>query len=162
VSDHDHPVVTGRSLALDHPDLPELLRFFHGHIGPYAVLGYRIGRRALGLLEAEKYFGMQVTVTAPKRTPYTCLIDGLQVSTGCTTGKGNIAVRPSEPPAGVLFSLQFVAGERRLSVTVPEQVRELLAGWLQAKLTEDELFAKVRDCPANGLWEEVIGGTPTP
>ena len=114
--DHDHPTVTGWNLPLDHPDLLELLRFFHGHVGPYAVLGYRIGQRAMSVLGAEKYFGMQVTVTGPKTTPYTCLIDGLQVSTGCTTGKGNIAVAADDPPPGLLFAIQFGFGNRRLSV----------------------------------------------
>ena len=158
--DHDHPTVTGWNLPLDHPDLLELLRFFHGHVGPYAVLGYRIGQRAMSVLGAEKYFGMQVTVTGPKTTPYTCLIDGLQVSTGCTTGKGNIAVAADDPPPGLLFAIQFGFGNRRLSVRVPESVKGTFAGWLQAGLREEELFAKTRDHPAEELWEEHLSDAP--
>jgi hypothetical protein len=157
VPEHSHPAVTGRNIPLDHPDLPGLLRFFHGHIGPYAVLGYRIGQRAMDVLEAGKYFDMHVTVTGPKTTPYTCLIDGLQVSTGCTLGKGNIAVVPGDPPPGTMFHVEFALQHHRLIVTVPEAVKETFAGWLQARLSEEELFAKTRDCPAEQLWKETLG-----
>jgi len=153
VPDHNHPAVTGHNIPLDHPDVPELLRFFHGHIGPYAVLGYRIGQRAMSALGAGKYFGMQVTVTGPKTTPYTCLIDGLQVSTGCTTGKGNITLAADDPPPGLLFAIEFAVGDRLLLVRVPESVKGTFAGWLQAGLSEEELFAKTRDHPAEKLWE---------
>jgi hypothetical protein len=157
VSDHDHPTVTGRNIPLDNPDLPELLRFFHGHLGPYAVLGYRIGQRAMSVLGAGKYFGMRVTVIGPKTTPYTCLIDGLQVSTGCTMGKGNIVAQSTDPRPGALFDLRFDFRDQRLSVTVPDTVGKTVAGWLQAGLAEDELFAKTRDHPAEELWQETLG-----
>ncbi len=156
MSDHSHPTVTGHNLPLDHPDLPDLLRFFHGHIGPYAVLGYRIGQRAMDVLGAGKHFDMHVTVASPKTTPYTCLIDGLQVSTGCTLGKGNIAPTSDAPPPNALFRVEFEFEERRLVITVPEEAKQIFAGWLQAKLTEEELFAKTRDHPTEELWEEQL------
>ncbi len=157
MSGRSHPAVTGHNIPLDHPDLPGLLRFFHGHIGPYAVLGYRIGQRAMEALGAGKYFDMRIGVTGPKTTPYTCLIDGLQVSTGCTLGKGNVGVAPGDPPPGALFRVEFAFQRRRLVVTVPETVKGVFAGWLQARLSEEELFAKTRDHPAEELWEETLG-----
>lgn len=160
MSDHSHPAVTGHNIPLDHPDLPDLLRFFHGHIGPYAVLGYRIGQRAMDALGAGKYFDMDIEVTGPKTTPYTCLIDGLQVSTGCTLGKGNIALRPDDPPPDALFRLEFTFHNRRLIVTVPVTVKRLFAAWLQAKLPEAELLAKTRDHPADELWTEQLSESP--
>jgi hypothetical protein len=159
VSDHSHPAVSGRNIPLDAPELPDLLRFFHGHIGPYAVLGYRIGQRSMDVLGAAKYFDMHVEVTGPKTTPYTCLIDGLQVSTGCTLGKGNIVVTADDPPPGAMFRLEFACGERRLIITVPETAGRLFAGWLQAGLGEMELFANTRDHPAEELWTEKLSGT---
>lgn len=156
MSDHSHPAVSGRNIPLDAPELPDLLRFFHGHIGPYAVLGYRIGQRAMDALAAGKYFDMDIEVTGLKTTPYTCLIDGLQVSTGCTLGKGNIAVAPDEPPPDVLFRLEFSFHDRRLTVTVPETVKRLFAAWLRAKLSETDLFAKTQYHPAEELWTEQL------
>ena len=63
---------------------------FHGHLGPYLLLGILAGEFALKKLRAEKYFGIEVKVYGANRKPKSCLIDGLQLSTGATYGKGNI------------------------------------------------------------------------
>jgi formylmethanofuran dehydrogenase subunit E len=63
---------------------------FHGHLGPYLVLGLRAGELALKKLKAKKYFGLDVLAWGVNRKPKSCLIDGLQLSTGATYGKGNI------------------------------------------------------------------------
>lgn len=62
---------------------------FHGHLGPYLVLGLKAG------LYANQIFGREPmktkafikTNTTP---PQSCFADGVQFSTGCTLGKGNI------------------------------------------------------------------------
>ncbi len=63
---------------------------FHGHLGPYLVIGILAGEHAIKKLKAKKYFGMQVKVWGATKKPKSCLIDGLQLSTGATYGKGNI------------------------------------------------------------------------
>lgn len=63
---------------------------FHGHLGPYLVLGLLMGGYALKKIKAKPYFGLEVKVWGAKDKPKSCLIDGLQLSTGCTYGKGNI------------------------------------------------------------------------
>ncbi|MFA4888380.1 MAG: formylmethanofuran dehydrogenase subunit E family protein [Candidatus Omnitrophota bacterium] len=63
---------------------------FHGHLGPYLVLGVLAGELALKKLKAKKYFGLTVKVWGATQKPKSCLIDGLQLSTGATYGKGNI------------------------------------------------------------------------
>ena len=63
---------------------------FHGHLGPYLVLGLLSGEYALKKLKARAHFGLEVKVWGAKNKPKSCLIDGLQLSTGCTYGKGNI------------------------------------------------------------------------
>ncbi|MDD5155321.1 MAG: formylmethanofuran dehydrogenase subunit E family protein [Candidatus Omnitrophica bacterium] len=63
---------------------------FHGHLGPWLVLGLVMGEYALKKLKANKYFGLKVKVWGANRRPKSCLIDGLQLSTGATYGKGNI------------------------------------------------------------------------
>jgi len=63
---------------------------FHGHLGPYLVLGLRAGDLALDKLHAKKYFGIEVTVHCPENPPPRCFIDGIQLSTGATFGKGNL------------------------------------------------------------------------
>ena len=63
---------------------------FHGHMGPYLVLGILAGELALKKLRCKKYFGLNVRVWEAHKKPKSCLIDGLQLSTGATYGKGNI------------------------------------------------------------------------
>lgn len=63
---------------------------FHGHLGPYLVLGILAGDIALKKLKCKKYFGFDVCVYGANKKPKSCLIDGLQLSTGATYGKGNI------------------------------------------------------------------------
>lgn len=63
---------------------------FHGHLGPYLVLGILAGELALKKLKCQKYFGLDVSVWGANKKPRSCLIDGLQLSTGATYGKGNI------------------------------------------------------------------------
>jgi len=63
---------------------------FHGHLGPYLILGIRAGEFALKKLRCRKYFGLGVKVWGANKKPKSCLIDGLQLSTGATYGKGNI------------------------------------------------------------------------
>lgn len=63
---------------------------FHGHLGPYLILGILAGELALKQLKTKKYFGLAVKVWGADKKPKSCLIDGLQLSTGATYGKGNI------------------------------------------------------------------------
>ncbi|MDD4907861.1 MAG: formylmethanofuran dehydrogenase subunit E family protein [Candidatus Omnitrophica bacterium] len=63
---------------------------FHGHLGPYLVLGLLAGEWALKKLKAGKHFGIEVKVWGADKKPKSCFIDGLQLSTGATYGKGNI------------------------------------------------------------------------
>ncbi|MFH1355457.1 MAG: formylmethanofuran dehydrogenase subunit E family protein [Candidatus Omnitrophota bacterium] len=63
---------------------------FHGHLGPYLILGLRAGELALKKLKCRKYFGLRVKAWGVSDRPKSCLIDGLQLSTGATYGKGNI------------------------------------------------------------------------
>jgi formylmethanofuran dehydrogenase subunit E len=63
---------------------------FHGHLGPYLVLGLLAGEMALKKLSCKKYFGLEVRVWGADQKPKSCLIDGLQLATGATYGKGNI------------------------------------------------------------------------
>ena len=63
---------------------------FHGHLGPYLVLGLRMGNLAMANLKCKKYFGIRAEVEGALQKPKSCLVDGIQVTTGCTYGKGNI------------------------------------------------------------------------
>ena len=62
---------------------------FHGHLGVFSIVGAKMGIRA------REYFGvgtdmLKVISYAGSIPPYSCLNDGIQVSTGATLGMGTI------------------------------------------------------------------------
>ncbi|MEM3927093.1 MAG: formylmethanofuran dehydrogenase subunit E family protein [Desulfurococcaceae archaeon] len=67
----------------------------HGHRGPWIVLGYRLGVIARERLCPATPFSLKCTVYLSLRKPYTCILDGLQASSGCTIGKLNLEYRDS-------------------------------------------------------------------
>lgn len=116
----------------------------HGHRGPFLAVGIRMGLLALRLLESSGYRGIAVWAETGHGPPVSCLVDGLQVSTGCTVGKGNLAVADGGRPAAL-----FRAGKRAVHISLRDEVaRTLLAGGAteaQAEeilsLPEAELFS---------------------
>jgi len=64
---------------------------FHGHLGPSAVAGARMGMIGLRAVEAKGYFDVEVTCEGPMaKPPQSCFLDGLQVGTGATMGKRSL------------------------------------------------------------------------
>jgi hypothetical protein len=70
----------------------------HGVPGPWALAAYRIGKNALSKfgLTREKAWELVVTHKAPKEVRYSCMLDGLLASTGCSPGKMNLVHDPVE------------------------------------------------------------------
>ncbi len=74
------------------PDLLKKGIEFHGHKCPAMPLGMRAGLAALKKLGVERASNKELYCyceTGPSHAT-ACFVDGLQVSTGCTFGKGNI------------------------------------------------------------------------
>ncbi len=64
---------------------------FHTHLGPFLVVGLRMGRvitRALG----SEPFTVRIRAHTGRKPPYSCAADGLQFSTPCTVGNGGLEV----------------------------------------------------------------------
>lgn len=55
-----------------------------------------MGEYGLKKIGADKYFGLEAEISGLHKRPRSCLIDGLQLSTGCTLGKGNIRILKSK------------------------------------------------------------------
>jgi hypothetical protein len=107
--------------------LVDLLRTFHGHLGPYVVIGYRMGQLALRELGSDGHFGVSAEVHSPLKTPRSCLIDGIQLGSGCTLGKGNISVEEAPEPAWAVFrSDRGRAVTIRLRPEIPVLVADLV------------------------------------
>ena len=94
----------------------------HGHSGPYLNLGIKMGLLALDLLEAKGYFDLSTEVEMEYRRPMSCLIDGLQISTGCTIGKGNIDIKDNPGAIKVLFKTD----SKTLFATLKPEINKLI------------------------------------
>jgi formylmethanofuran dehydrogenase subunit E len=70
------------------PDEMVALKKFHGHLGPFAVLGYRMGQLARRRFTQRIY----ARVHSGTERPLSCLADGVQMSSCCTLGKNNITL----------------------------------------------------------------------
>lgn len=81
------------------PDELERLKTFHGHIGPWAVVGYRMGEIARRKFPEKLW----VVVYTGIKPPISCLIDGVQFTSCCTMGKGNIKIRDDNQAMGMFY-----------------------------------------------------------
>lgn len=97
---------------------------FHGHLGPYLVLGLKAGDLALKELKLKKYFGLRVEVFGFDKKPKSCIIDGLQLSTGATFGKGNIKKYKANLEKIVFFDL-FT--KEKLSLMLKTTLKQMLS-----------------------------------
>ena len=73
------------------------IKKFHGHIGPYVVIGYKMGKIANQHLGSDP-FCKKVQVWTKNYPPMSCVIDGIQLSSGCTLGKGSIIIKNGNCP----------------------------------------------------------------
>jgi len=126
---------------------------FHGHLGPFLVIGVRmglIGVRELGAGGNNEQ--LRVTTMTKDFTPFSCVRDGIQVATKCTIGNKKLSLESSVGIAAK-FELQ---NKEQLNVIVnptafdklkkellaekvpPEEVRKL--AHLVASMPEEELF----------------------
>jgi formylmethanofuran dehydrogenase subunit E len=87
------------------------LAVFHGHLGPYIVIGYRIGRYVREHF-CDDPFRMKAAVHCSGITPQSCLADGVQLGSGCTLGKRNIEIVP-----GDIIRCDFESEGTTLSIT---------------------------------------------
>jgi formylmethanofuran dehydrogenase subunit E len=117
----------------------------HGHSGPYLNLGIKMGLLALEILEVKGYFDLSTEVELEYHTPMSCLIDGLQVSTGCTLGKGNITIKNNPGNITALFKTD----QKTLQVNLKPEITSLIdfqkescevLGQLILKMSDKQLF----------------------
>ena len=94
---------------------------FHGHLGPYLVLGLRMGLVAVRTLRPHGHREMSATIWTRQSPPNSCLLDGVQISSGCTLGKGNLRVKNASH-----LQARFLRGNRYLFMKPTRDAAELL------------------------------------
>ena len=127
---------------------------FHGHLGPFLAIGVRMGQIGLNGVGMSKAKSLVVTASLPLRVPFSCIIDGLQITTKCTTGNQKLSLINS---AKIQVKFEGKDNGRKVVVGLnqsmfeklkfqllskeampDEEVREL--AWEVAAIPEDKLF----------------------
>lgn len=109
---------------------------FHGHLGPYAVIGYKMGKIACKKLGSDP-FKKTVTVSTGTTPPVSCIIDGIQLGSGCTLGKGNITVKNENTPRAE-FSDE---NGKKITITLHEKVKQEI----DDKVTKENILLYSKD-----------------
>ena len=136
----------GEPVSVKTPDRIRLYEF-HGHLGPYVVLGFRASKLAREKLQSPGYFDLAAQVICPTSPPPSCFIDGVQVGSGCTLGKGNLHVRAGEPVSCTFTRKNGRSVKITLRKEVPAKIKQWIkefgvegAGEKAWNAPEDELF----------------------
>jgi len=114
-------------MSKNEQDLDSIVREavdFHGHLGPFLVVGVRMG--LIGLRELKTTRGdpkLQATTILKPTVPFSCAIDGIQVTTQCTVGNGKLKLKSTPETISAKFKLNT---ERQVTVTLkPTKFEEL-------------------------------------
>ena len=118
---------------------------FHGHLGVYSIVGAKMG------IKAREFFGvgadmLEVISYAGSKPPYSCLNDGIQVSTGATLGMGTIhlATRGKTLPSAV-FSYKNRSVRISLKKEYLDQVdADIKEGIMKFGLMDDGYWKLIR------------------
>jgi len=137
-------------------NLIEAAERFHGHLGPFLIVGLKMGLLALRKLGKPGENGqLQATVKTKLKTPYTCALDGIQIATQCTIGNRRLKLE-NVFSSTIAAKFRLENSEREIEVFVkPEFLRELekkvlgkkassqemrRLAWKVASTPEDEIF----------------------
>ena len=132
--------------------LIEYARKLHGHVGPFLVIGLKMGvaaKKALNVSNSECAL-LRAEVALPLHPPFSCLLDGIQVSTTCTIGNQRLKIKNSK-------TIQAAFTNQKDAKTVKITLAQHLWEQLKQKLKQDKLdeaFAwGLAEMPENQLFK---------
>ncbi len=118
---------------------------FHGHLGIYSIIGVKMGIRA------REFFNigtdvLRVVSYAGNNPPYSCLNDGLQVSTGATLGMGLISVSEQIFP---VVTADFTYKDKTVRLTLKKEYmaqieNDISEGIVKFGLSDDGYWRLIR------------------
>ena len=120
---------------------------FHGHLGPFLVLGVRMGETAKKIL---KTANLQVTAKLPLSTPFSCVLDGIQVTTQCTIGNQKLKIENSSKEISATF--QCAKTGKKLKVKVNPKITDALMKKFSEGFSNEELAWEIASMPENQIF----------
>lgn len=141
------------AISLELTSLLEKAAEFHGHLGPFLAIGVRMGMIGLKKIGKDNSDSLRIDVSLPLHVPFSCIIDGLQVTTHCTVGNQKLSLHDS---GSVQARFKRETDKMEVSVTLNKPLFEELKSQLLgeavpegevrklarviAGISEDELF----------------------
>ena len=101
---------------------------FHTHLGPYLVVGLRMGgvvTREFG----ETPFTYRIRAHTGKAPPYSCMVDGIQMSTPCTIGNSGVEVGDDRRMA-----IEVAEDGRAMTITLRTEIFD----WIENECREED------------------------
>lgn len=114
----------------------------HGHLGPFLVIGVRMGKLARRILKHSENDNIkfQVTIKVPQSIPFTCTIDGIQSTTHCTVGNRRLEIEKSDKE--ILGDFEVANSNQKLRIHVKPEIIEDLMAQLTKGIGNEEVAAQ--------------------
>jgi len=125
----------------------------HGHLGPFLIIGGRSGISANRILNPTHNGSnaLQATVRLPLRTPYSCILDGIQSTTKCTIG--NQRLKTIDSPEEMTAKFKMQGSDKSLIITASAKIIGEIENEFSRGATNEELAAKIASAPEDQLFE---------
>jgi len=125
---------------------------FHGHLGPFLVIGVRMGNVAKRILNLniKRNNRLRATAKIPLFTPYSCILDGIQATTQCTVGNRKLKIENSQREITVYFEVPDSSEALKISVN-PKAIEELMNKFSEG-IPNEELAWKISHMKENQLF----------
>lgn len=115
----------------------------HGHLGPFLVIGVRMGDMAKKHLDLDDKGSrrLQASIKTPLFTPFSCVIDGIQAATSCTIGNQKLKIEKSTKEITAHFKLQ--SSERTIKISLNPRIAETLIEEMSKGTNAEQLATKI-------------------
>ncbi|NWG10780.1 formylmethanofuran dehydrogenase subunit E [Candidatus Bathyarchaeota archaeon] len=138
-------------IETDLKKLVEKAADFHGHLGPFLVIGVKMGKLAKETLNTKEKIISEVTAKTPLLTPFSCILDGIQATTNCTVGNQKLKIENSQKEIAARFKLQN--SDDSLEATINPKVIEDIVNKLSSGVSNEELAWEIAAMPENQLFK---------
>ncbi len=121
----------------------------HGHLGPYLIAGIKAGNMAVKMLNTPGNKELLALVHTGNIPPRSCFVDGIQISTGCSAGKGNLCIT-GDNKTSVTFIHKPLG--KTITITLKEEIENLFSEWTEKSSVEDAAY-KLLDLSNEEIFE---------
>jgi formylmethanofuran dehydrogenase subunit E len=121
----------------------------HGHLGPFLVIGVRMGETVKQVLSIKESGKLQAEATVPLLTPFSCVLDGIQATTSCTIGNQKLRIKNSKEEISASFTLDSA---KAIKISVKPEIVKNLMNEISEGVSNEELARKIAKKPEDQLF----------